>query len=229
MSAVAHIRQYKTGQFFSDEFRHSISWNGYENNVLLRNQGCDPDGTPRFTDVAMALGADDILDSRGVAAADFDQDGDLDLVINHNPGDREGNPGVPATLLRNDVGQDRSWLAVELEGTRSNRDGVGAQVSAVTGDLRQTRVATAGSGYASQHTARLYFGLGEANQVDELTVRWPGGATERFEDVPARRLVRVVEGSGIEVSPLPGQTPPASPPEIELAGAAVASGAEAGR
>lgn len=196
--------------------------------MLLRNQGCDPDGTPRFTDVAMAVGADDILDSRGVAAADFDQDGDLDLVINHNPGDREDTPGVPPTLLRNDLGQERSWLAVELEGTRSNRDGVGAQVSAITGDLRQTRVATAGSGYASQHTARLYFGLGEADQVDELTVRWPGGATERFENLPARRLVRIVEGSGIEISTLPGQTEPGTPRQLQRARAEIANAAEAG-
>lgn len=229
MSAVAHIRQYKTGKFFTDEYRGGISWNGYENNVLLRNEGCDPDGTPRFTDVAMALGADDIRDSRGVAAADFDQDGDLDLVVNHNPGDRDREVGVPATLLRNDVGQDRSWLAVELEGTESNRDGVGAVVTAVTGSLRQTRLAHAGSGYASQDTGRLYFGLADARQVDELTVTWPGGATERFEDVPARRLVRVVEGSGLEVSRLPGQTDPAPVPEVQLSENAAETREETGR
>lgn len=184
--------------------------------MLLRNEGCDPDGTPRFTDVAMALGADDIRDSRGVATADFDHDGDLDLVINHNAGDRYREEGVPATLLRNDVGQDGPWLAVELEGTRSNRDGVGALVTAVTGSLRQTRLAAAGSGYASQNSARLHFGLGDAERVDELIVRWPAGSTERFTDLPVRRLVRVTEGSGIEVSPLEGQLEPASVPEMRF-------------
>lgn len=222
MSAVAHIRQYKAGKFYSDDFRDGISWNGYENNVLLRNEGTAEDGTPRFTDVAMALGADDIRDSRGSAAADFDQDGDLDLIVNHNPGDRDREIGVPPALLRNDLGQDRAWLAVELEGTTSNRDGVGAQVTAVVGPLRQLRLAAAGSGYASQDSGRLYFGLADAERVDELIVRWPGGATERFEDLPVRRLVKVTEGSGIEVRPLPGAVDSEQVPEMQLADAAEA-------
>ena len=180
-----------------------MSWNGYENNVLLRNQGCGEDGTPRFVDVAMALGADEIGDARGVATADFDNDGDLDLVINHNPGDLERPNGIAPALLRNDIGQDASWLAVELEGKTGNRDAVGALVSARTGAARQTRLASAGSGYASQHSARLYFGLGEAEVVDELTVRWPGGGEERLQGLPARRLVRIVEGVGVEILELP--------------------------
>ena len=64
-----------------------MSWNGYERNVLLRNDGTDKNGVLHFTDVASALGADDIRDGRGMAVADFDNDGDLDIVINNNPGD----------------------------------------------------------------------------------------------------------------------------------------------
>jgi hypothetical protein len=210
LSAVAHIKEYKTGKFFSDEFRGPMSWNGYENNVLLKNLGTAADGTPQFVDVAMALGADDVIDSRGAATADFDNDGDLDLVINHNPGDRDREIGVPPTLLRNDLGSAKSWLAVELEGTTSNRDGVGAVVTATAAvdpsaddPLTLTRLATAGTGYASQETLRLYFGLGEAGVVDELAVTWPAGGEERFRNVPVGKLVRLTEGRGMEVLELP--------------------------
>ena len=79
MSAVAHIKEYKTGKFFRDEFRGDISWNGYEHNVLLRNEGPDANGTLEFTDIAMAAGADDDKDGRGMATADFDNDGRQDI------------------------------------------------------------------------------------------------------------------------------------------------------
>lgn len=180
-----------------------MSWNGYEHNNLLRNEGCDADGVPRFVDVAMALGADDGNDARGVAVADFDNDGDLDMAINHNVGDHDLPDRANATYLRNDVGSRRAWIAIELTGTESNRDAVGAEVTVTTGDLRQIRQVTAGSGYASQHTRRLYFGLGEHETVDALVVRWPGGREESFAGLEARQLVRIVEGRGLERGHLP--------------------------
>ena len=203
MSAVAHITDYKKGKFYSDDYRGTMSWNGYENNVLLRNEGRGEKGSLSFVDVAMALGADDIGDSRGIALVDFDNDGDLDLAVNHNPGDY-GVETAPARLLRNDIGHQRSWLAVELEGTTVNRDAVGAVVIIETGDQSQMRLKSLGSSYASQHSARLYFGLGEAEQVDRLTVRWPGGGEEVFGTIDARQVVRIVQGQGHEVAPLPG-------------------------
>ncbi len=201
MSAVAHISEYKTGRFYSDEYRGDMSWNGYEHNVLLRNDGCERGGAPRFVDVAMALGADDVLDSRGVAFVDFDNDGDLDLAINHNPGDNDRQT-VPASLLRNDVGQRRHWLAVELVGTQGNRDAVGAVVYTEAGDLQQMRLREAGSGYASQHSGRLYFGLGDHQRVDRLWVRWPNGSEESFDRLAVDQLVRIIEGEGLEELPL---------------------------
>lgn len=208
MSAVAHIKEYKTGKFFRDDFRGDISWNGYEHNVLLRNEGADANGTLRFTDVAMAVGADDDKDGRGMATADFDNDGDLDIVINNNPGD-SGNPErARAVLLRNNVGKRRSWLAVELEGTQSNRDAVGALVTIEAGGGKQVRLVTAGSGFSSQHSARLYFGLNDQSHVDQLTVRWPRGRVERFDKIDgqpinARHLIKIKEGAGIESRELP--------------------------
>jgi hypothetical protein len=183
--------------------------------VLLRNEGRDASGVLRFSDVAMAAGADDIKDGRGMATADFDNDGDLDVVVNNNPGDTGRAELARATLLRNNVGATRNWLAVELVGTKSNRDGVGAEVTVEAGGERQLRLAAAGSGFASQQSARLYFGLGARAAADALVVRWPSGRVERFEQIGgqpigARRLVRVKEGEGAELVALPALRAPQS-------------------
>lgn len=210
MSAVAHIKDYKTGKFYRDEFRGDISWNGYEHNVLLRNEGKDAQGTLQFTDIAMAVGADDIKDARGLAIADFDNDGALDIVTNNNPGDSGDASKARPALLRNNTGARRNWLAVELEGTESNRDGVGSLVTIETGAGKQVRLVSAGSGFASQNGERLYFGLDDKTQVNALTVRWPNGRVEKFErvgdkSIEARQLLRIKEGAGIEASSLPAK------------------------
>lgn len=204
MSAVAHIKEYKTGRFYTDEFRGDMSWNGWEHNNLLRNEGNGADGIPRFTDVASSLGADDDRDARGVAIADFDNDGDLDIVVNHNPGGTGDRERARARYLENEIGDRRQWLAVELVGAERNRDAIGATVAASAGDLKQLRQVTAGSSYAAQHSERLYFGLGEHTVVDTLEVRWPSGLTEEFAGLASRTLVRITEGQGLEVLALPG-------------------------
>ena len=209
MSAVEHIDDYKTGLFYSEEFRGQMSWNGYERSNLLRNEGCDSaDGTktPRFTDVAMALGADDGKDARGFAIADFDNDGDLDIAVNNNPGDNGDAERAAAVLLRNDIGSSRNWLVVDLVGTASNRDAVGAEVRVRAADLRLMRQVTAGSGYASQHSRRLHFGLDDQTTIDRLEVRWPSGTTETFADLAARQQVRIVEGRGVVPAEANGAT-----------------------
>jgi hypothetical protein len=211
LSAVAHIKEYKTGKFYQDEFRGDISWNGYEHNVLLRNEGMVTlEGadkvkreTLRFTDVAMALGADDVKDGRGMAIADFDNDGALDIVINDNPGDSGDVSRARPALLRNNIGSRRNWLAVELTGTQSNHDAVGAMVTIEIDGGKQLRLVSAGSGFASQNSARLYFGLDEKTRVDVLTVRWPSGRVETFKSVgdqtiESRHVIRITEGAQIK-------------------------------
>lgn len=193
------------GRFFQDDFRGSRSWNGHERNVLLRNEGVDADGKLRFSNVGRATGADTAGDSRGVAVADFDNDGDLDIVVNSNPGD-QGKESVPVALLRNDIGAKRKWLAVDLQGTESNRDAVGAEVTieVVYADpekkpVRMLRQVTAGSSYASQNHGRLHFGLGDhAVRMKQLSVRWPSGQMQDFTDVEPNRLVRIVEGRQLQ-------------------------------
>lgn len=169
--------------------------------MLLRNLGLDENGVPEFASVGMALGADDIRDARGVAVADFDNDGDLDLVVNNNPAIKES---IAPLLLRNEVGQQRNWLAVDLEGTASARSAVGASVTLELANGKQlTRHVTIGTSYASQRSRRLHFGLGDCEQVTTLRVKWLGNPKEEvFHDVAAKQLLHITEGKGLESTAL---------------------------
>ena len=122
--------------------------------------------------------------SRGAVAADFDNDGDLDLLVAHL-NDR------PA-LYRNDVARG-NWLGVRLEGHASNRDGVGARVVLHSGSRRQVRQALRGSSFLSSEDPRLHFGLGTAHIVDSLTVYWPAGGVQRLSAIVPNRYLLVRE------------------------------------
>jgi hypothetical protein len=126
--------------------------------------------------------------SRGVAFGDFDNDGDLDILI--------VNMNEPPSLLRNDVSGGNHWLKVLLVGTNSNRSAIGAQVTAVYGGRRQAQAVMGQSSYLSVNDRRLHFGLGSATAAD-LEIRWPSGATEKVAGVAADQLVVVREGSGV--------------------------------
>jgi len=156
-------------------------------NTLLRNKG---DGT--FTEIGHATGSDLVLNSRGVAVADFWNRGLLDIAVAAS-NDRHA-------LLRNELHGRRHWLGIELLGTTSNRDAVGARVTARVGSSRQTREVALGDGYGSQNTLRQYFGLNAATTIDELTIRWPrSGLVQTFRDVAADRIVEVTEGRDVLV------------------------------
>lgn len=122
---------------------------------------------------------------RGAAFADFDNDGDEDVfVVNH------GGPGM---LLRNDGGNRNHWLQIDVRGTKSNRQGIGATVRVVLGDTTQTRQIGAQSSYLSQNSLIETFGLGSAARADTIEVRWPGGATVTRTDVQANQRVIISE------------------------------------
>ncbi len=147
-------------------------------------------GKGKFAEVTASVGAGFARArvARGVAYADIDNDGDLDLLVTTN--------GGPALLFRNDGGGNRA-LRVKLEGTRSNRVGIGAVVTATAGGEKQSLTLRSGSSYLSQSERVLTCGLGQRAQVDQLEVRWPGGQVERFSNVAAGQQVTIQEGRGI--------------------------------
>jgi hypothetical protein len=126
--------------------------------------------------------------SRGCAFGDFDNDGDVDIVV--------VNMNEPPSLLRNDVSGHGHWLKVLLVGVKSNRSAIGARVTARYGDRVQAQEVTAQSSFYSTNDRRLHFGLGVAPAAD-LTIRWPGGAEEKVAGVAADQLVVIREGAGI--------------------------------
>jgi hypothetical protein len=126
--------------------------------------------------------------SRGCAFGDFDNDGDIDIII--------VNMNEPPSLLRNDVSGKGHWLKVLLVGTTSNRSAIGARVIARYAGRTQAQEVTAQSSFYSANDRRLHFGLGTATSAD-LTIRWPNGATEQIPNVEADHLIVIREGSGL--------------------------------
>jgi len=103
------------------------------------------------------------------------------------------------TILRNvSPAKDHHWLQVRLGGTKTNRDGVGARVEVLAGDLRQVDEIHSGRGYQSHFGSRLHFGLGQRDRVDRLAVHWIGGGVDVLEDVGVDRLITITEGRGTE-------------------------------
>jgi enediyne biosynthesis protein E4 len=152
-------------------------------NLLLAN-----DGQGRFAEVSAQSGSGLRVkrSSRGAGFDDMDNDGDVDVVIL--------NSRTGPTLLRNDSPKEGNWLAVRLQGTRTNRDGVGAHVIVRAGDLMLIDEVHSGRGYQSHYGTRLHFGLGANKLVDRIEVCWIGGGTDVFEKIPANRVVTLVEG-----------------------------------
>jgi enediyne biosynthesis protein E4 len=162
--------------------------------LLLRNLGGG-----RFEPVQAAMGSEfnRPIVARGAAYADFDHDGDLDLLITTNHG--------PAYLFRNDGGNRNHWLRVRTVGTRSNRDGIGAVVRVASASGSQWSMVRSGSSYCSQSELVQTFGLGRDAEVKALEIDWPSGAKERLGAVVANQTVTVEEGKGIVARQGPGR------------------------
>jgi len=164
--------------------RNQLYWNGCRNRGYFES-GSEDRGYFEVEDAAGdALRQSNV--GRGLAVADFDRDGGLDMVVTRN--------GGPALLLKNSGGSRNNWLAVQLQGSRSNRDAVGAKLTLWVGKERQIRHVGAGCSYLSQDDLVQHFGLGAHGEVDRLEVWWPSGQKQTFRKIAARRLIHIVEG-----------------------------------
>ena len=148
-------------------------------------------GNGKFRDVAAQVGGgfDQPKVGRGLAYADFDRDGDLDLLLTTNNG--------PAYLYRNDQLAGNRSIRFRLMGTKSNRDAIGATVRIVSGGLSQSRMVKSGSSYLSQSELPVTFGLEKRDRVERVVIAWPSGRTEEFTSLAVGRCYECIEGKGI--------------------------------
>jgi tetratricopeptide (TPR) repeat protein/peroxiredoxin len=175
---------YEQGWSAINELIHADgTWSGFERNVFYAN---NRDGT--FSDVSGAVGLDFLEDGRAFALADFDQDGRQEVIL-------KNRNGPQLRLLKNVIESLPPSIAFSLGGTKSNRDGIGAAVTVETELGRQTRMLQAGSGFLSQHSKQLFFGLGEAKGPVRASIRWPSGIVQNLHDLKLNHRVWVEEGS----------------------------------
>ncbi len=163
---VNAVARYKRGFYFSPSFVGDHSWNGFVHNLLFERIG-----NKRFSDVARAVGVDEIRDSRAVVTADLNQDGRLDLVM-------QNNASTPTVYLNKATSTDGNMVQLTLVGTRCERDAIGTRVEITyiesSGEQHTVvRWVEAGNGYASQSPNQLHFGLGDCKTIQSLSIYWP--------------------------------------------------------
>ena len=148
-------------------------------------------GKGQFDKVSDSLGPDFVrpIVGRGLATADFDNDGDLDIAVNVR--------GDYPLILRNDGGNANHWLEVFLIGTRSNRDGIGASLKLTSEGFVEVEQAKGGMGYMSASDPRIHFGLGKRSRIESLVITWPSGQVDKLTEPPVDRIIAVKEGIGI--------------------------------
>jgi hypothetical protein len=156
------------------------SLSGYQRKRVWIN-----DGAGHFSDVAQEAGVTDTYDGRAVALADLDNDGALDVLVANQRG--------PLLIYTNTIAPGRHWLALDLEGTASNRSAIGARVEVRWNGQRQVQEVSGGSGFSAQNDRRLHVGLGTSTTVDAVEIRWPSGRTQTIDHPEIDRVLHVTE------------------------------------
>lgn len=156
-------------------------WSGYERNVAYLNNG---DGT--FSNVSGVVGVDFMDDGRSFALADLDHDGRLEVVL-------KNRTAPQLRILRNVMTEIGNSLSFRLRGTKSNRDAIGAAITIEAGGHRQTKYLQAGSGFLSQHSKELFFGVGDFAEAVRTTVVWPSGLVQKFAQIPISHRIEISE------------------------------------
>jgi hypothetical protein len=148
----------------------------------------------KFKDVSAQSGAVFKRDfpARGLAVGDYDNDGDLDVLISNN--------GEAPLLLRNEGGNRNNWLGLQLVSTKSNPGAVGAVITWQAGGVKRTRLKTSGGSYLASHDPREILGAGPGGKIDSVEIKWPSGRVDKLTNVPMNSYVRVVEGEGIKAA-----------------------------
>jgi Flp pilus assembly protein TadD/peroxiredoxin len=163
--------------------RSDAAWSGCERNLFYVN---NRDGT--FSEVSGTAGLDFPDDSRAFVLADLDHDGRLEVVL-------KNRTAPQLRILRNAMKDIGHSIAFRLRGQKSNRDAIGAAVTVEAGARRQTKYLQAGSGFLSQHTKELFFGVGKTQEAVRATIRWPTGLSQVFERLPVNHRIEIAEGS----------------------------------
>ncbi len=156
------------------------SLSGYQQKKLWIN-----DSAGKFKEVSQAVGADDLLDGRAVVLVDLWNRGALDLVVANQKG--------PLKVYKNDVDQKNAWISFALEGTKSNRSAIGAQVRVFWNGLQQAQEVSGGSGFAAQNDRRLHFGLGKGAKVEKVEIRWPSGQKQTLMAPEVNKIHEIKE------------------------------------
>jgi len=156
------------------------SLSGYQTKRVWMN-----DGAGRFVDVAQAVGVTDTYDGRAVAMADLWNTGALDVVVATERG--------PLLIYKNTVDPSNQWIEFQLEGTKSNRSAIGAELTLYWDGKKQVQEVSGGCGFAAQNDRRLHFGLGREPKIEKAVIRWPSGKAQTLDDLKSDELYKVKE------------------------------------